>query len=133
VPVDDPRPVAQDRVQRSKYSSRCGVGRTRSNWALISGIGVAGDGQLRPQREGGRAQPARDAADYPADPPSVDEIVAVIRTAGDRPDGRRLRALIVLLWRAGLRVSEALALQLSDRVGPLIDPNIRGRYRYPNG
>jgi site-specific recombinase XerC len=32
----------------------------------------------------------------------------------DRPDGHRLRALIVMLWRAGLRISEALALQESD-------------------
>ncbi len=30
------------------------------------------------------------------------------------PDDHRLRALIVLLWRAGLRISEALALQESD-------------------
>jgi integrase len=51
---------------------------------------------------------------YPADPPTVDEIVAVMRTVGHRVDGRRLRALIVLLWRAGLRISEALALQESD-------------------
>jgi hypothetical protein len=37
-----------------------------------------------------------------------------MRTVRDRPDGHRLRALIVLLWRAGLRISEALALQESD-------------------
>lgn len=37
-----------------------------------------------------------------------------MRTVGDRADGHRLRALIVLLWRAGLRISEALALQESD-------------------
>jgi site-specific recombinase XerD len=37
-----------------------------------------------------------------------------MRTVGDRSDGHRLRALIVLLWRAGLRISEALALQESD-------------------
>jgi site-specific recombinase XerD len=37
-----------------------------------------------------------------------------MRAAGDRPDGHRLRALIVLLWCAGLRISEALALQESD-------------------
>ncbi len=36
------------------------------------------------------------------------------RTVGDRADGHRLRALIVLLWRAGLRISEALSLQESD-------------------
>lgn len=37
-----------------------------------------------------------------------------MRAVGDRPDGHRLRALIVLLWRPGLRISEALALQESD-------------------
>src|SRR5512134_1360777 len=44
---------------------------------------------------------------YPADPPKVEEIIAVMRAAGDRPHGRRLRALIVLLWRAGLRIHDA--------------------------
>lgn len=38
----------------------------------------------------------------------------MMRTVGTRPDGYRLRALIVLLWRAGLRISEALSLQESD-------------------
>ena len=51
---------------------------------------------------------------YPADPPTVEEIVAVMRAAGDGPHGRRLRALIVVLWRAGLRIHEALALTESD-------------------
>lgn len=37
-----------------------------------------------------------------------------MRTIGDRADGHRLRALIVLLWRAGLRISEALALRERD-------------------
>jgi site-specific recombinase XerD len=51
---------------------------------------------------------------YPADPPTVEEIIAVMRTAGDRPHGRRLRGLIVILWRAGLRIREALALAEAD-------------------
>jgi integrase len=51
---------------------------------------------------------------YPTDPPTIEEIVAVMRFAGDRPDGLRLRALMVLLWRAGLRIGEALALAASD-------------------
>ena len=51
---------------------------------------------------------------YPADPPTVEEIVTVMRQAGDGPHGRRLRALIVVLWRAGLRIHEALALAESD-------------------
>ncbi len=51
---------------------------------------------------------------YPPDPPTVEEIIAVMRAAGDRPDGLRLRGVIVVLWRAGLRISEALALAESD-------------------
>jgi hypothetical protein len=38
---------------------------------------------------------------YPADPPKVEEIIAVMRAAGDRTHGRRLRGLMVILWRAG--------------------------------
>lgn len=51
---------------------------------------------------------------YPADPPRVEEIVAVIRQAGPRIHGARLRGLIVVLWRAGLRISEALSLAERD-------------------
>ncbi len=51
---------------------------------------------------------------YPPDPPTVEGIIAVMRAAGDRPDGLRLRGVIVVLWRAGLRISEALALAESD-------------------
>jgi integrase len=58
--------------------------------------------------------PRNKGEQYPADPPTVEEIVEVMRTIGERPDGLRLRALIVLLWRAGLRISEALALLESD-------------------
>src|SRR3954464_15078275 len=51
---------------------------------------------------------------YPADPPKVEEIIAVMRTAGDGAHGRRLRGLIVIMWRAGLRIQEALALTEGD-------------------
>ena len=51
---------------------------------------------------------------YPADPPTVEEIVLVMRRAGDHAHGRRLRGLIVVMWRAGLRISETLALTESD-------------------
>jgi len=51
---------------------------------------------------------------YPADPPTVEAIVAVMRIAGDGLHGRRLRGLIVVLWRAGLRIDEALALREAD-------------------
>ena len=46
----------------------------------------------------------------PAHPPKVEEIVTVVRAAGDGAHDRPLRGLIVILWRAKLRISEALAL-----------------------
>jgi len=55
---------------------------------------------------------------YPADPPTVEEIILVMRQAGPGPYADRTRALIAILWRAGLRISEALALTESD-----LDPN----------
>jgi len=60
----------------------------------------------RPPRNKGRR--------YPADPPNVEEIVAVMRQAGTTPHGLRMRGLIVVLWRAGLRIHEALALTEAD-------------------
>src|SRR3954451_17949235 len=60
---------------------------------------------------------------YPADPPTVEEIIAVMRQTADDRHGARLRALIVVLWRGGLRIQEALALgerDLDDRRGSLV-------------
>jgi site-specific recombinase XerD len=58
--------------------------------------------------------PSNKGLRYPADPPTVEEIIAVMRAAGDDAEALRLRGLIVVLWRAGLRISEALALTESD-------------------
>jgi integrase len=60
---------------------------------------------------------------YPPAPPTVEEIVAVMRQAGDGLHGTRLRALIVLLWRTGLRINEALAVtehDLDARLGAIL-------------
>src|SRR5436309_8168147 len=51
---------------------------------------------------------------YAADPPTVNEIVAVMRQAARDRHGHRLNALIVVLWRAGLRINEALSLSQTD-------------------
>ncbi len=60
---------------------------------------------------------------YPPDPPRAEEIVLVMRQAGhvrdDRDDrhdrhGPLVRALVAVLWRGGLRISEALALNETD-------------------
>jgi site-specific recombinase XerD len=70
---------------------------------------------------------------FPADPPTVEEIVAVMRCAGDTPYGLRTRALIVVLWRARLRISEALSLAESDldasRGSIVVRPGKGGRRR----
>lgn len=51
---------------------------------------------------------------YPAYPPRVEEIIAARRAPGQRPHGCRIRGLVVVLWRAGLRIPEALVLTEAD-------------------
>jgi site-specific recombinase XerD len=58
--------------------------------------------------------PANKGHSYPADPPTVDEIVAVMRQAADTRHGHRITAVIIVLWRAGLRIQEALSLTETD-------------------
>src|SRR4051812_21420105 len=55
---------------------------------------------------------------YPADPPRTEEIILVMRCAGDGLHGDRTRGLIVVLWRAGLRIQEALDLNELDVDAP---------------
>jgi integrase len=76
----------------------------------------------RPPRNKGRL--------YPADPPTVEEIIAVMRQTGDDRHGFRFRALIIVLWRGGLRIQEALALgerDLDARRGSLLVRSGKGR------
>ena len=76
------------------------LGRRRSP-AAVPGY-LAG----RPPRSKGRH--------YPADPPRTEEIIAVMRCCGDGLHGDRARGLIAVLWRAGLRIQEALDLTELD-------------------
>jgi site-specific recombinase XerD len=77
-------------------------------------------------------RPRNQGIRYAADPATVDEIVAVMRhTSGDR-HGWRVRAMIVVLWRAGLRIQEALALaehDLDHRRGSILIRDGRGGRR----
>jgi integrase len=69
---------------------------------------------------------------YPPDPPTVEEIVAVMRQAGDGAHGARMRAFIVLLWRAGLRINEALTVaehDLEPRAGSVLVRHGKGGRR----
>ncbi len=58
--------------------------------------------------------PRNKGQQYPVDPSTVDEIVAVMRQARGERYGHRLNGLIVVLWRAGLRIHEALSLAETD-------------------
>jgi integrase len=68
---------------------------------------------------------------YPAEPLSPDEARALIAVVTGRgPLAVRNRALVAVLWRSGLRVSEALALRPSDvdeRAGTLNVRHGKGR------
>jgi hypothetical protein len=55
----------------------------------------------RPPRNKGRR--------YPADPPTVEEIIAVMRQAGTTPHGLRMRGLIIVLWRRAAHPRSARA------------------------
>lgn len=59
-------------------------------------------------------EPANRGERYPAEVLSRGEVEAMLRATGRGCIGKRDRALIVCLWRGGLRVSEALALKRKD-------------------
>ncbi len=78
---------------------------------MLNGQGSHDAFQLRQPM---RRRSANKGRRYPADPPRIEETIGVMREAGDGPFGCRMRGLIAVLWRAGLRNSEALALAESD-------------------
>lgn len=52
---------------------------------------------------------------FPAEPLTREEVKSLLNTCSRRsPTGRRDRALIAVLWRGQLRISEALALKPAD-------------------
>jgi integrase len=99
-PGEEPRSVSDTRGGAMSEPMLDAAGRRRSPATL-------------PEFHAGRP-PRNKGMRYPADPPTIEEIVTVMRSAGDGVHGRRLRGLIVVLWRAGLRICEALALAEAD-------------------
>jgi integrase len=76
--------------------------------------------------------PPNTGRQYPPDPPRPEEILLVMRQAGEGRHGLRIRALIAGLWRGGLRISEALALTETDidkRTGALLIRHGKGDRR----
>ena len=100
---------------------------------VLSALDAAGRRRSPATLPGYAGRPPRNKGmRYPADPPTVEEIVAVMRHAADDRHGPRLRAIIVVLWRAGLRVQEALALwehDLDARRGSILVRNGKGGRR----
>ena len=89
---------------------------------LLDRIGRRRSPATMPGYHAGRP-PRNKGQQYPADPPTIEEIIAVMRQAGDDRHGSRVRALIAVLWRGGLRVQEALSLgeqDLDQRRGSLL-------------
>jgi site-specific recombinase XerD len=81
--------------------------------AVLDSAGRRRSPATMPGYHAGRS-PRNKGVRYPADPPTVEEIVAVMRQVGTDRHGARLRAAIVVLWRGGLRIQEALALTERD-------------------
>ena len=62
-----------------------------------------------------RTTPANKGKRYPAEPLTADEVRSLVKACSTRaPTGIRNRALITVLCRGGLRISEALALEPKD-------------------
>ena len=108
------RPIAQDedRQRRARSIARRTLACMNES-VLLDATGRRRSPATTPGFHRGRP-PHNKGLRYPADPPAVEEIIAVMRVAGDTHYGLRTRALIVVLWRAGLRISEAPALSESD-------------------
>lgn len=58
--------------------------------------------------------PGNKGKTYPAEILTPDEVYALINACGKSSMGLRNQALIIVMWRSGLRIAEALALQPKD-------------------
>jgi integrase/predicted ArsR family transcriptional regulator len=80
---------------------------------LVSPTGRQRSPVTMPDYRRGRA-PANKGKRYPPEVLTPEEIRVLLDAFPGGPAGIRARALVVLLWRSGLRIAEALALRLQD-------------------
>jgi site-specific recombinase XerD len=102
---------------------------------LIDAAGRRRSPATLPGHLAGRA-PRNKGMQYPPDPPCPEEIIVLMRQAGRDRHGLRVRALVAVLWRGGLRISEALALNETDideRRGSLLIRHGKGDKRREAG
>jgi integrase len=110
-----PNPGEQDRL-RAEADARAR--------ALVADAAAAGaplcdfNGNRRshvtlPEYRAGRA-PENKGRRYPAEVLTSDEVLALLEQLAGGKTGQRDRALIVVMWRAGLWIAEALALEPRD-------------------
>ena len=59
-------------------------------------------------------KPANAGRKFPPEPLTADEVLRLLDQCGDTPTGRRHEAMIVLMWRTGLRCAEVLDLVSKD-------------------
>jgi site-specific recombinase XerD len=86
---------------------------SQGSMVLLDAAGRRRSPATRPGYLAGRARRNK-GMQYPPDPPRPEGIIVVMRNAGRDRHGLRIRALIAILWRGGLRISEALALNETD-------------------
>jgi site-specific recombinase XerD len=59
-------------------------------------------------------RPANYGLKLPPEPLTLDEVERLLAVLGRGPCGHRNRAMVVLMWRSGLRIGETLALKPKD-------------------
>lgn len=100
--------TAADRRAREKLASAAAAGKP-----MLMPSGIQRSPITLPEYRRGRA-PANKGRRFPPEVLTAEEIQALLDAFPGGPCGVRSRAMVVLLWRSGLRIGEARALRVDD-------------------